>query len=86
VSIEDENGCITTVNETASRPEEALQCARVQYGEAVIDSELEGFAFAVTCPNTGCNQLTSYGRDHDSAESCVEATWINCTVEDGSCP
>jgi hypothetical protein len=84
--MEDENGCIATVTYRASSPEEALQCARGQYGEAAIGPSVEGFAFAVTCPHTGCNQLTYYGRDHDSAESCVEATWINCTVDDGSCP
>jgi hypothetical protein len=86
ISIEDANGCVATVTYLASTPEEALQCARVQYGEAVIDREIEDFTFAVTCPHTGCNARTYPGRDHESAESCAIATALGCTVSDSSCP
>lgn len=86
VAIEDADGCIVTVNFIASTPEEAIQCARVQYGESVITGGIQDFPFAVICPSTGCNQRTYPGKDHDSAEKCATSTSVGCTVQDGSCP
>lgn len=86
VAIEDANGCVVVTSHYASSPEEAIQCARAQYGESVIPGEVTDFPFAVTCPSTGCNQRTYPGRDHDGAESCAEATSPGCSVEDGGCP
>jgi len=86
VAIEDANGCVTVTSYLASTPEEALQCARAQHGDAAIPGPLGDFAFAVTCPATGCNQRTYPGRDQDAAQGCAEATAIGCTVEEGACP
>ena len=87
VAIEVDNGCIIIVNEYANTPEEALQCARADHGEAVIDSELGSFMFAVNCPgNVLCDQVTFPGRDQESAENCVQFRYPNCTVDDGPCP
>jgi hypothetical protein len=85
IFIENEDGCIAAATYLASSDEEALLCARGQYGEAAIGPTVQSFIFAVTCPGTGCNQVTYSGRDHDSAESCVEASYLNCEVEDGAC-
>ncbi len=86
VSIEDTDGCVITRTFVASTPEEALQCARSQHGEAVIDTPLQDFPFAVTCPQLGCDQRTFPGRDEDSAKKCAEATFKDCSVVDGPCP
>ncbi len=84
--IEDAHGCVAAGSYVASTPEEALQCARNQHGEKAIGPSIGTFPFAVTCPSTGCNQVTYNGRDHDGAEDCVKATWLGCTVDDGACP
>lgn len=86
VSFEDANGCIVTTPVLARTPEEALQCARTKFGDAVLPGEPEYFTFAVTCPHTGCSTRTHPGRDHDGAQSCAEFTAVGCTVEDGPCP
>lgn len=86
VAIENDDGCVATVTVVASSPEEALQCARAQYGDAAIPGPLTDFPVAVTCPMTGCHQRTYPGRDHDAAQQCAEATSPGCTVENGGCP
>ena len=86
VWVEDANSCVAYVTYLASTPEEALQCARAQYGEAAFGTTVSDFHFAVTCPNTGCNQRTYPGKDQAGAQSCAEATSIGCEVEPGLCP
>jgi hypothetical protein len=86
VWIEDANGCVAYVNYLASTPEEALQCARGQYGEAAFGTTVSDFHVAVTCPNTGCNQRTYPAKDQEGAQNCAEATSPGCEVEAGLCP
>jgi hypothetical protein len=86
IYIENAEGCITFTTITANSPEEAMTCARNSHGDGVIGPAVGTFQFAVTCPYTSCNQVTYSGRDHDSAQGCVEATYDGCTVEDGACP
>lgn len=86
VWLEDSNSCVGYTTLIASTPEEAVQCARNQHGEAVIGSQVEDFPVAVTCPSTGCNQRTYPARDQQSAVDCAEATNPTCEAEAGVCP
>jgi hypothetical protein len=86
VWVEDANGCVGYVTYIATTPEEAVQCARAQHGEAVIGAEIEQFAVAVTCANSGCVQRTYPGRDQESAQNCAQAQALGCEVEAGGCP
>jgi hypothetical protein len=87
VAIETADGCVVTTTYLASSPEEALECARGQHGEAVIDGPLEQVTVSIDCPHGGCSNATFYGRDEDAAKSCAEASApVGCTVSDEPCP
>jgi hypothetical protein len=86
VFIEDKNGCVAAVSFIASTPEEALQCARTQYGGDAVIANAGVFTLSVTCPNTGCANRQYTARDQASAEKCAEATSLGCTVSSTACP
>jgi len=70
----------------ANSANEAVQCGRNNFGDAVITEPVHEMIYSMNGP-LGCRTVTVYAKDTEDGSACAQSTCVNCNEPfEGVCP